>query len=56
MDEAPESARIKKPLSAADLLGNMYYKTRSLDPQNVSLASSFICMLHIANEEGLRFE
>ena len=46
----------KKPLTAAGLLGDMYYKHMSLDPQNVSLASSFICMLHIANEEGLRFE
>ena len=33
----------------------MYYNQRSLDPDNVSLQSSFICMLHLANEKGLQF-
>ena len=44
------------PLSAVNLLADMYYRRQSLDPHNVSLQSSFICMLHLANEEGLRFE
>ena len=43
-------------VSAADLLHKMYFREKTLDPNNVSLQSSFICMLHLANEEGLRFE
>lgn len=42
-----------EPISASDLLADLYYKKKSLDPVNVSLANAFICMLHIANEEGL---
>ena len=34
----------------------MYYREKKLDPANVSLQSSFICILHLANEKGLRFE
>lgn len=43
-------------LTAVGLLSDMYYTQRSLDPTNVSLQSSFICMLHLANEKGLKFE
>ena len=42
-------------LTVSQLLGNMYYRQGTLDPNNVSLQSSFICMLHLANEEGLQF-
>lgn len=42
-------------LTAVNLLTDMYYTQRSLDPHNVSLQSSFICMLHLANEKGLQF-
>ena len=42
-------------LTAVDLLTDMYYNQQSLDPNNVSLQSSFICMLHLANEKGLQF-
>ena len=45
-----------RDLTAVDLLTEMYYTRRSLDPMNVSLQSSFICMLHLANEKGLKFE
>lgn len=43
------------PLTAVGMLGDMY-ADRILDPQNVSVQSSFICMLHLANEKGLKFE
>ena len=46
---------VDKDLTAVDLLTEMYYTRRSLDPMNVSLQSSFICMLHLANEKGLQF-
>lgn len=42
-------------LTAVDLLTDMYYTQNSLCPKNVSLQSSFICMLHLANEKGLEF-
>ena len=45
-----------KPLTACNLLSDMYYKQRSLDPDNVSIQSAFICILHLANENDLRFE
>lgn len=45
-----------KPLKASELLSDLYYRQKTLDPGNVSLQSSFICMLHLANEKGLRFE
>ena len=47
---------IANALSAVQLLSDMYYREKSLDPNGVSLQSSFICMLHLANEEGLKFE
>ena len=54
--EMVDAQKQEAPITVAELLGDMYYNKRSLDPQNVSLASSFICMLHIANEEGLHYE
>ena len=33
---------------------NMLYK--EVDPESVSVASAFICLLHLANEKGLIFE
>ena len=45
----------ESPLQLTDLLTDMYYKGRKLDPNSVSLQSSFICMLHLANEKGLQF-
>ena len=53
---ANPSSEKAKILSASELLTDMYYTQRSLDPGNVSLQSSFICMLHLANEKGLKFE
>ena len=44
-----------KTLTATGLLSDMYFNTKTIDPQNVSLQSSFICMLHLANEKGLQF-
>ena len=44
-----------QPLTACELLHGMYYVDKSLDPTNISVQSSFICMLHLANEQGLEF-
>ena len=43
----------ERDLTAVDLLTEMYYTRKSLDPMGVSLQSTFICMLHLANEKGL---
>lgn len=32
------------------------YLTHNLDPENVSVHSTFICLLHLANENNLIFE
>lgn len=29
------------------------YSSHEVDPENVSIHSAFICLLHIANEKGL---
>jgi hypothetical protein len=31
------------------------YESRVIDKENVSIHSAFICMLHLANEQGLQF-
>ena len=51
----PQQKQGEPELTAVGLLTDMYYNQRSLDPDNVSLQSSFICMLHLANEKGLQF-
>ena len=39
------------------LLEQMYYgEQRNVDPNQVSVHSAFICMLHLANEKGISFE
>jgi len=38
------------------LMEQMYYKDRTIDAQNVSVHSAFICMLHLANEKGISFQ
>jgi len=59
---APQSAETRpdlqglgEELTACELFSDMYYKQKILDPKNVSIQSSFICMLHLANEKGLQF-
>ena len=37
------------------IMEEMYYDQKSVDPQNVSVHSAFICMLHLANEKGINF-
>jgi len=51
----PDTSGLRKTLTACDLFTDMYYNQKSLDPGSVSIQSSFICMLHLANEKGLQF-
>jgi Condensin complex subunit 2 len=39
----------------SDVLGSLY-GNHSVDAENVSVHSAFICLLHIANEKGLALE
>ncbi len=39
-------------LNMSDVLGTLYLDDQ-VDPENVSIHSAFICLLHIANEKGL---
>ena len=39
----------------ANLMEDLYFNKRSVDPSNVSVHSAFICILHLANEKGLSF-
>ena len=32
----------------------MYHDTAQIDKESVSVHSAFICLLHLANEKGLR--
>jgi hypothetical protein len=42
-------------LCMTGIMEEMYYDQKSVDPQNVSVHSAFICMLHLANEKGINF-
>jgi len=49
-----EQSNHEKGLQMTDILGEMY-GSGAIDSANVSVNSAFICMLHLANEEGLEF-
>ena len=39
-----------------NIMDDLYYKRQIVNPNNVSVHSAFICMLHLANEKGLEFD
>ncbi len=39
----------------SDVLGTLY-GNNSVDSENISVHSAFICLLHIANEKGLSLQ
>ena len=43
-----------KSLQMSEILCEMY-GSGTIDSRNVTVNSAFICMLHLANEEGLKF-
>ena len=45
----------KQKLQMTQVLGDLY-TNQNLDPENVSIHSTFICLLHLANENNLTFE
>jgi len=54
---APNQEDQKNPtkfLQMTDILCEMY-GSGTIDSRNVTVNSAFICMLHLANEEGLQF-
>lgn len=42
-------------LSMSHVLSEMY-QNHQIDPENVSVHSAFICLLHLANEKGLKMD
>ena len=39
-----------------NLMDDLYYNKQVVNPNNVSVHSAFICLLHLANEKGLEFD
>jgi hypothetical protein len=44
-----------RSLAMSHVLSEMY-QNNQIDPENVSVHSAFICLLHLANEKGLRLD
>lgn len=40
----------------SDLMEELYYETKVLDPNNVSVQAAFICMLNLANDNDLGYQ
>ena len=54
-----QDVQMSKPeddLTMSDLMNDMYYNSHKVDPDQVSVQSAFICLLHLANEKGISFD
>ena len=54
-EDIRESAEPESVVDMSSVMSTMY-DGKILDSENVSVHSAFICMLHLANEKGLKFE
>ena len=43
-------------VTLTNLMDDLYFESKQVDPDNVSVASAFICLLHLANEQNLSLE
>ena len=46
----------KEDVTLSKLMDELYYEKGVINPDNVSVHSAFICMLHLANEKELKIE
>ena len=51
-----EDPNNEEEVTLASLMDELYYEKKIINPNNVSVHSAFICMLHLANEKELKFE
>ena len=56
LDPKLEDQNKEKEVTLASLMDELYYEKTIINPNNVSVHSAFICMLHLANEKELKFE
>ena len=52
----PEERGSQQETTMGNVLEDLYYRKRVVNPDNVSVHSAFICLLHLANEKELEFD
>ena len=56
VEKTKESNIKQSDMTTNALMDDLYFGKRTVNVNNVSVQSAFICMLHLANEKGLQFK